>query len=96
MRESEFQKRVIGRLRLIFPGCLILKNDANYLQGIPDWTILWNGHWAVVEMKDSETARHQPNQDYYVEKLNKIGFSMFVYPENEEEFFYDIQQAFRS
>ena len=80
-----FQSKLIGRLNTEFPGCMILKNDANYLQGIPDLTVLYGPHWAVLECKASEDAEHQPNQDTYVEELDRMSFSRFVYPENEEE-----------
>jgi hypothetical protein len=37
----------------------------------------------MLEVKASTKASHQPNQDYYVEKLDYMGFARFVYPENE-------------
>lgn len=83
--ESSFQKDLMDRIREMFPGCMILKNDSGYIQGIPDWTILYRGKWAVLECKREKSAKKQPNQPYYVELLDNMSFSRFVYPENEDE-----------
>lgn len=83
--ESRFQKELIDEIKEIFPGCIVMKNDSGYIQGIPDWTILYRGKWAVLEVKRSVSAKRQPNQDYYVNQLNDMSFSRFVYPENKEE-----------
>lgn len=84
MKESVFQKQVIDKLRLMFPGCYILKNDANYIQGFPDLLILYNDRWAALECKRSEKASRRPNQLYYVNKLAGMSYASFIYPENEE------------
>lgn len=94
MKESAFQARLIKRLKEMFPGCIVLKNDAGYIQGFPDLTILWKEHWATLECKKDAKARHQPNQEYYVNATDEMSFSRFVYPENEEEVLRDLQQAF--
>jgi hypothetical protein len=93
--ESKFQSELIKDLKLRFPGCIVLKNDPNYLQGIPDLTVFWEGRWATLEVKKNATASHQPNQDYYVQKMNKMSFSRFIYPENKEEVLHELQQSFR-
>lgn len=79
----------------MFPGCIVLKNDPNYLQGIPDLLILWGPRWAALEVKKSANSSHQPNQDYYVSIMNDMSFSRFIYPENKEEVLYELQQSFR-
>ena len=66
MKESKFQSKLIKELKIEFPGCIVLKNDANYIQGIPDLLILYKNYWAALECKKSEKASHQPNQDYYI------------------------------
>lgn len=96
MLESEFQSSLIRELKDIFPGCMILKNDPNYFQGIPDLTILWGKHWAVLECKKSINERFQPNQEYYIDWLNNMSYSSVIYPENKEEVLHELQQAFRS
>lgn len=93
MLESKFQKDLIADLETLLPGALIYKNESK--QGLPDLTVLYEDHWALLECKKSKTASHQPNQDYYVERANKMSFSRFVYPENKQEVLDAIQQAFR-
>lgn len=93
-KESQFQKKLIAELEEQFPGCVILKNDPNYIQGFPDLTILYKKHWATLECKKSESAGHQPNQDHYVDTLNGMSYSSFVYPENKEQVIHELQQAF--
>lgn len=95
-RESVFQSALINELQKIFPGCMVLKNDSSYYQGIPDLLVLYNDKWAMLECKRSSKARHQPNQDYYVEKFGKMSFASFISPENKEEVLDELQQAFES
>lgn len=85
MTESKYQSELIKKLRLLFPGCIILKNDPGYLQGIPDLVIFYANRYAFLEVKVSETAPTQPNQSHYVELLDSMSFASFIYPSNEEE-----------
>ena len=80
-----------------FPGCIILKNDPTYIRGIPDITILYKSKWACLEVKKSLADRKKPRplQEYYVELLNKMSFSAFVYPENEEVVLNGLKRHFR-
>lgn len=94
MKESKFQKDLKDELRKRFPGCIITKNDANCIQGIPDLLILYKDKWATLEVKRSANAPHQPNQDYYVERMNQMSFSAFIFPENKEEVLNDLARAF--
>lgn len=95
-KESAFQKQVKDALRERFPGCIIMKNDPNDIQGIPDLTILYNQHWATLECKRSATEAHQPNQDYYVDKMNQMSYSSFIFPENVQEVLDEIQRSFET
>ena len=92
--ESKFQKELMDEIRDRYPGCMILKNDSGYIQGIPDWTILYKDKWAVLEAKREEKAKRQPNQDYYVDKLNNMSYSDFVYPENKDEVLNQLSKVF--
>lgn len=95
-KESKFQKGLIDDLKKRFPGCMVLKNDANYIQGIPDLMVLYKDHWASLECKKAENANHQPNQDYYVERMAEMSFARFVYPENKEDVLNELQRSFET
>lgn len=94
MLESDFQAKLIRELKQMFPGCIITKNDPNYIQGFPDLIILYNDKWATLECKRSSRAKKQPNQNYYVGRMNEMSFSRFICPENKEEVLHELQQAF--
>ena len=96
MRENEFQSDLIKDLKKRFPGCIIVKNDPSYIQGIPDLLVLYKNKWASLECKRSRSAIKQPNQKYYVEKMNEMSFSKFIYPGNKEEVLNELQRAFES
>lgn len=96
MLESRFQAKVIQELKKLFPGCIVMKNDSSYIQGIPDLLVLYKDKWATLECKKFANATKQPNQEYYVELMNKMSFSSFIYPENKEEVLRELQQAFQS
>lgn len=95
MLESEFQAALIRELKKRFPGCIVMKNDAGYLQGIPDLLVLYHDNWAALECKKSAKAARQPNQEYYVGKMDEMSFARFICPENEEEVLYELQQTFQ-
>lgn len=94
--ERKFQKDLKRDLKEMFPGCIVTKLDANDIQGIPDLLVLHENKWATLECKRSAKAKHRPNQDYYVDKMNKMSFSRFIYPENKEEVLDDLQKTFGS
>jgi hypothetical protein len=94
--ESKFQKEFIDEAKSRYPGCVALKNDSSYIQGFPDWTLLYKNKWAVLEMKKERGARKQPNQEYYVDKLDGMSFSRFVYPENKDEVFDELDKHFNT
>lgn len=95
MRESQFQKGLIKEIKDRFPGCLVLKNDPNYIQGIPDLTVLHGNHWALLEVKRDSNAKHRPNQDFYISKANEMSFSAFIDPDNKEEVLNEMEQSFK-
>ena len=94
--ERDFQSGLIKELERLFPGCLVMKLDANYIQGIPDLLVLYGERWAVLECKRSANATRRPNQEHYISRLDEMSFSRFVYPENREEVLHELQQAFRA
>lgn len=95
LNENVFQSKLIKKLGARFPGCTVMKNDANYRQGFPDLSVHYNGNTAFLECKKSAAASHQPNQDYWVEKLKDDGFyATFIFPENEKEVLSDLERSF--
>ena len=90
--ESGFQDKLIDEIKKMFPGCMVFKMDQ--IQGIPDLLILYGNKWASLENKKSATAKRQPNQEYYVELMNKMSFSRFIFPENKAEVLDDLRKAF--
>lgn len=92
-KESRFQRKLIDEIEDRFPGCIVMKNDPNYIQGIPDLLILHNDKWAALECKRSEHEHRQPNQEYYISVMDEMSFASFVYPENKEEVLDAMEQA---
>jgi hypothetical protein len=95
MNETQYQMKLIEKIRELLPGCVILKNDPRYMQGVPDILILYNNTWAMLEVKRSLTAGLRPNQEYYVGLLNDMSFASFINPDNEERVLNDLQHSFR-
>lgn len=93
-KERQFQKELIDEIQDRFPGSIVLKNDPNYIQGVPDLTIFYKDHWAALECKRSEQASHQPNQEYYISTMNDMSYASFVYPENKDVVLDELQRSF--
>lgn len=94
--ERNFQRGLIKDIKRRFKGCIVCKLDANYIQGIPDLLVLYEDRWATLECKRSQHAPHRPNQDYYVELMDKMSFSRFIFPENKERILNELEQSFTS
>ena len=96
MKESSFQSGLKDELKKRFPGCLVTKLDSSHIQGIPDLLVLYEDKWATLECKKSANAKRQPNQEYYVGKMNEMSFSRFIFPENKEEVLNELCEAWKS
>lgn len=94
MRESKFQSELKKELKERFPGCIVTKLDSGDIQGIPDLLVLYGKNWATLENKKSEKAPKRPNQEYYVDKMNEMSFSRFIYPENKNEVLDELEKMF--
>lgn len=81
--ESRFEQTVVKKIKQLFPDAIVTK--LNTKQGIPDRLILCGKKWASLEFKRDKDASHRPNQDWYVNKMNDMSFSRFIYPENKDE-----------
>lgn len=96
MTESAYQAKLIRKLKRMFPGIVILKNDSGYIQGMLDLTLLYLDRWATLEVKKDKDAPVRPNQRHYQKLMDDMSFSAFIYPENEEEVLSALQKAFSS
>jgi hypothetical protein len=92
--ERHYQAALIKKLRHLFDGIIILKNDASYMQGVPDLILLYGPYWAMLEVKLHKDSPFQPNQEHYLRLLDDMGFAACVYPENESEVLNALQQTF--
>lgn len=94
MLENKFQANLIKELKTNFDGCIVMKNDSSYIQGIPDLLVLYKDKWASLEVKKNASAKKQPNQEYYVNRMNEMSFSKFVYPENKDRVLDELREIF--
>lgn len=94
MRESKFQADLKKEIKKRFPGCIVTKLDSGDIQGIPDLLILYKDMWATLENKRSADEPKRPNQEYYVNKMNEMSFSRFIFPENREEILRELENKF--
>lgn len=85
MLENRFKTKLISEIKEMLPGCMVLHLDPNEIQGIPDLLVLYGNKWAVLEGKKNARASHRPNQEYYVDLMNGMGYASFIYPENKDE-----------
>ena len=93
--ENKFQSDLKKELKTIFPGCIVTKMDSSDIQGIPDLLILYKEKWAALECKKSKKSSIQPNQEYYIDTMNKMSYSRFIYPENKEEVLNELKEKFK-
>ena len=94
MLESKFQSLVIKEVKDRFPGCVVLKNDPNYIQGFPDLLVLFNNRWAALEVKADEASSTQPNQAYYIDLLGTMSYARFINPTNKRDVIGDLELYF--
>lgn len=95
--ESDFKPQFHDRLEYLFPGCVLLKQDAELQQGIPDTLMLYKDMWAAFEVKRRQPRSmrdFQPNQPWWLERLNSMSYAACVYPENVEEVIHDLELLF--
>lgn len=99
MRERDYQAGLIKKLKRLYPGCIVLKNDSSYMQGIPDLLVLYKDRWAALEVKvraPSHAGSFEPNQEWFLETMNEMSFAACIFPENEEDVLRGLQQSLSS
>lgn len=94
MRENKFQANLIKELKATFKGCIVMKNDSSYIQGIPDLLVLYKDKWASLEVKKDANAKKQPNQEYYVGVMNDMSFARFISPDNKDQVLSELIKLF--
>ena len=96
MNENKYQALLKKEIRKRLPGCIVLKQNPNELQGIPDLAIFYKDKYAILEVKKSAHEKYQPNQEYYLEQFGKHVYSETIYPENEKEILDELEHALRT
>lgn len=66
MRENKFQAGLKKELRAMFPGCIIMKNDPDDIQGIPDLTVLYKDKWATL----GDAMPYMKYENWYIPNCN--------------------------
>lgn len=94
-KENSFQSKLKKELKERYPGCIVTKLDSSDIQGIPDLLVLYKNKWATLENKRSKNAKKRPNQEYYVQIMDDMSFSRFIYPENKEQVLSELDNLFR-
>jgi len=98
--EGNFKSKLIEKLEKRYPNFVITKLEADLKNGIPDIVILGDKkRWATLEAKKSKKDVTKPrtnkrSQDYYVSTMSKMGYSSYIYPENEEEVLRELEDYF--
>lgn len=95
--EADYKSGLHERIKDLLPGCWVLINDEQTCPGIPDTLVLWGPHYAFLEVKRKKPTRAsdwRPNQEWYLDELDEMSFAACIYPENEGEILYALQEAF--
>jgi len=96
MLEREFQAKIIRTIKDRYPDAVVIKNDPNYMQGVPDLAVFHNDHWAMLECKADPTSPTQPNQKYYIDKFDRMSFAKIINPVNQKEVLNEMESLFQS
>lgn len=96
MRESDYRRRLKKKIERLLPGSVVIKNDPDQLQGLPDLLVLYLDRWAMLEVKAAYDSPERPNQGYYVDLFNSMSFAAFIFPENEEVVLDALQRSLSS
>ena len=95
-RETKFKKMFKKKLKRLYPECIIVEADPTYFWSVPDVYFFLGSFWAALEFKRTEGSSRRPNQEYWVEVLDKMSFARFVYPGVEEEVLSELEAAIQN
>lgn len=92
--EGKFKKKVCSNLRKL--GCTVLQyqQGVGTVKGFPDTIVLLpEGLTVFIEFKASKTAKYQPLQKEWIQKLNDRNFFCWVcYPDIEKDIMEEIRR----
>lgn len=95
MLESKFKTKLINEIgNKLKKDYYIFHLDPNELQGAPDLLILYEGKWAALEGKQDSGSSKRPNQEYYVNDMNRLSYASFISKDNKEEVLNGLYEAF--
>lgn len=95
-KERDFQGDLIKEITTRMPDAIVMKNNPNYKQGFPDLVVYKGDSWGMLECKRGPNEPFQPNQEFYIDLLNKMSFARVIYPENKEEVLNELQRSFEA
>ncbi len=81
-KEQNLQTQILRWLRS--KGCFVMKIQASpgVPQGTADIFFCKDGFYGFLEVKASKSAKKQPHQAEFIEKMDEWSFARFVWPEN--------------
>lgn len=95
MIEGTYRSKLIKKLKVHFPGLIVLHNNPNQIKGIPDLTLLYHNRYAMLETKMAPNSSKRPNQDTWISYFERQGaFSAFVNASNEKEIINELRRYF--
>ena len=94
MKESDvktkFQQRVKRNLKPL--AILQYKQDSTTVKGFPDTMFIFEGVVIFIEFKRSKTAKFQPLQKEWIQKLNdNCHFAYVCHPSNADDVYNEIK-----
>ena len=71
--ERAFQRKLIKDIMDCSSRCMVINNDPDYIQEIPDLTVLYKDKWASLEVKKSAGGGHRPSQEHEPKQKAGLG-----------------------
>lgn len=96
MLERDVKRKLLKGVEERFPEAEVFYTDARLRQGTPDILVLNGKNWAMLEVKLHANSRRQPNQEYFVKKLDSMSFCKFVHQDNVEETLDEMERLFQA
>lgn len=80
MKESSFQQGVIRWLRSKGAWCMKVQAGPGVPSGTSDVFFCKDGFYGWLEVKASKSAKKQPHQQEFVDKMDEWSYARFVWP----------------